>query len=156
MCSKLQLGFDEAPTLSCQGSNVGFRSTNSKDTNPSNSEAPTLRALTLSFKMNQVKRLSSRSIFIFLLCSAFGFYCTFCICETFGFYCTFCVCETFSFLCFFKFTNCELFLFSVIDAWYALFKWSVSTCIYICMSFAKESKWLIQRWRGWLVHEVVY
>ena len=37
-----------APTLSCQGTNLGFRSTKSKDTNPSNSEAPTPRDLTLS------------------------------------------------------------------------------------------------------------
>jgi len=133
MCSKLQLGFDEAPTsrastLSCQGTNLIFRSANSKDTNPSNSEAPTPRAATLSFKMNQVKRLSSRSIFSFLLRSAFGFYYTFYVCQTFGFYytlcvfhtfgfyCTFCICQTFGFLCFFKFTNCELFSFSMIDA----------------------------------------
>ena len=118
MCSKLQLGFDEASTsrtstLSCQGTNLGFRSTNSKDTNPSNYEVPTPRASTLSFKMNQVKRFSSHSVFNFLLCSAFCFYCTFCvcqtfgiyytfcICQTFGFYCTFCICLTFGFLCFF-------------------------------------------------------
>jgi len=37
------------PTLSSQGTNLVFRSTNSKDTNPSNSEPPT-RAPTLSFQ----------------------------------------------------------------------------------------------------------
>ena len=39
-----------APTLSCQGTNLVFRSTNSKDTNPSNFEGPTPRAPTLSFQ----------------------------------------------------------------------------------------------------------
>jgi len=41
-----------------------------------NSEASTPRALSLSFKMNQVKRLSSHSIFSFLLNLAFIFYIT--------------------------------------------------------------------------------
>lgn len=82
MCSKLQLGFDEASTssastLSHQGTDLGFRSTNSKDTNPSNSKASTPRAPTLSFKMNQVKILSSHTFFSFLLSSAFVFYSTF-------------------------------------------------------------------------------
>jgi len=36
-----------APTLPYQGTNLEFRSTNSKDNNPSNSEAPTPRALTI-------------------------------------------------------------------------------------------------------------
>ncbi len=39
-----------APTLSCQSTNIGFKSTNSKDTNPSNYEAPTPRDSTLSFQ----------------------------------------------------------------------------------------------------------
>ena len=46
--------FCEAPTsrattLSSQGTNLVFRSTKSKETNPSNSEAPTPRSLTLWF-----------------------------------------------------------------------------------------------------------
>ena len=53
MFPSTNLVFCEAPasrarTLSCQGTNLGFRSTNSKDINPSKSEAPTPRALTLS------------------------------------------------------------------------------------------------------------
>ena len=36
-----------APTLSCQGTNLEFRSTNSQDTNPFSYEAPTSRAPTL-------------------------------------------------------------------------------------------------------------
>lgn len=41
-----------APTLFCQGTNLGFRSTNSQDTNPSSSEAPTPRAPTLYCKLS--------------------------------------------------------------------------------------------------------
>jgi len=46
-----------APTLFCQGTNLGLRSTNSQDTNPSNSEAPTSRTPILPILRLQPQRL---------------------------------------------------------------------------------------------------